>query len=102
MGKKKQLGYSVCSSCSQPLGNTQLQPCNHAISDYTDPRNCKKMGCPWPSSPKCEFIFVKRFVDVAAFFRNPHSHATSAVYSSSAEGKPALENFQLSTFWEDI
>ena len=107
---KGNCGYKVCSSC--PLSTTWkcsiecrhkecAQGINPAISDCNDPRNCKKMGCPCPSSPKCEFMFVKRFVDVAAFFRNCFFHATFADYFSLAEGKP-LENFPLSTSWEDI
>ena len=114
---KANCGYTVCSSSSCPLSTTWkcsieckhkecTQGTNLAISDdpncVGDPLNCKKMGCPCESSPKCQFIAVKRFVEVAAFFRNSHSHATLAVYSSLDDGNPAFENFPLSKSWENI
>ena len=104
---KANCGYEACASKCPPSMNWKCsidckhqQGCSTGInaassSECSNPRNCKKMGCPCPSSTKCDFIIMKRFTDVAAFFRNCISHGTYVT-------APAFDEFPLSKSWREV
>lgn len=88
-------------SCSQGLNPAESLECSKSIISGKTTK-CMKMGCVCCSSTKCGYIIVKRFVDVAAFFRNCISHITYDDCCDLEAGKPALEEFPLSTTWREV
>ena len=110
--KKANCGYIACACGSNcPLSMTwkcsidckHQQGCSTASSpECLDPQKCKKMGCPCPSSTKCDYIITKRFIDVAAFFRNCISHVTYVECCDLEAGIPAFDEFPLSKSYREV
>ena len=92
---KANCGYEACgSNCKHQQGcSTGINAASS--SECSNPRNCKKMGCPCPSATKCDYVIIKRFTDVAAFFRNCISHGTYVT-------APAFDEFPLSKSWREV
>ena len=59
------------------------------------------MGCACRSSTKCGYLIVKRFVDVAAFFRNCISHEAPNK-GCDKDKEPTFWDFPLSTTWREV
>ena len=112
--KKANCGYEACgSNCPLPQTWKCSIDCKHqqgcstgtnaaSSSECLDPKNCKKMGCPCPSSTKCDYIIMKRYIDVAAFFRNCISHVTYDECCDLEAGIPAFDEFPLSKSWREV
>ena len=112
--KKANCGYEACASnCPIPQTWKCSIDCKHQHGCLTgtnaasspqclDPKNCKKMGCPCPSSTKCDYIIMKRYIDVAAFFRNCISHVTYNECCNLEAGIPAFDEFPLSKSWREV
>ena len=113
--KKANCGYIACASglCFPSMNWKCSIDCKHqqgcstginaaSSSECSNPRNCQKMGCPCPSSTKCDFIIMKRYIDVAAFFRNCISHVTYDGCCDLEDGKPAFDEFPLCKSWKEV
>ena len=113
---KANCGYEACGSNCLPSMNWKCSiDCKHqqgcstgtnaaSSSECSNPRNCKKMGCPCPSSTKCDYTIVKRFNDVAAFFRNCVSHMITYVECCDLEAisKSTFDEFPLSNSMREV
>ena len=87
--------------CTKGTNPSDSPECSESIKAGKTTR-CMKMGCPCRSSAKCDFIIIRRFIDVAAFFRNCISHTTYSDWCDLENGNPALEEFPLSKTWREV